>query len=199
MIGKRFSLGAVGGGAAVLCAASVAWACTFQPHIVGMTSESGLPGSAVTVSGVAAASQSRVELHWNGAAGPLLGAASPDASGAYSIGVTIPANATPDVYYIVAVAANTDVARSAFEVTSATAPTAGSTGNTAQQSQPDGWTSSFGQSQRTVSGSNSVVNASDEAGVPTGVAIGAGLLAGGAIVLGGLGVAAARRRARAQI
>jgi len=201
MNGKRIILGAFGGAVAVTCAASVAWACTYQPRIFGLTAVAGAPGTSVTVSGQAAASQGQqVEIHWNGATGPKLSVATADAGGNFSVPVTIPA-AAPDVYFIVAVAGTTGVARSAFEVTApAPAARSSSAADTGRASQSDAWNGGFSQTRTSTSSAASVVDPAAQAGSTPGLAIGLGLLAGGGLVLGGLGVATARRRrATAQI
>lgn len=193
MVGKRFGLGAAGGGAAMLCAASVAWACTYQPHIFGLTADAGRPGSVVTVSGQALSGQGQVELHWNSATGQLLAAASPDASGNYSVPITIPADATPSVYYVVAVSQGTGIARSAFEVTAPPTGTSTSGPGMAAVSSTDGWSTGFTQQSSSPARSLSV-DTSDQGGTSPALAAGLGLLGGGALVLAGLGVAAVRRR-----
>jgi hypothetical protein len=101
-------LGVVGGGAvvvAVLALASAAFACT-NLAALNLSSSSGLPGTQITVTGSAFAKPPKntpVELHWNGVNGPLLATITPDAAGAINpTNITIPADAKPGFYTIVA-------------------------------------------------------------------------------------------------
>jgi hypothetical protein len=91
--------------AAVLLFASAAFACTNLAEL-NLASSAGSAGSQVTVNGSAFAdpsSNSPVALHWNGDNGPVIQTVTPDMAGAIGpITITIPADASPGPYVIVA-------------------------------------------------------------------------------------------------
>lgn len=111
---RRGIAGAVAAVAAVLFAASVAWACTGQVTMSVAPVSSGAPGSVVTVDVAAGPGldQGPMQVRWNGLDGQVL--ATTDRSA--SLAVTIP-QADPGVYYLVLSNDRSDVARAAFEVT----------------------------------------------------------------------------------
>jgi len=81
-----------------LAVASVAWACT-QTATISIRPASGPTGGPVMVSGQDFGS-TPVEIRWNGAEGPVLATAS---GPQFSVAVSPPAGAAPDVYVIEAV------------------------------------------------------------------------------------------------
>jgi hypothetical protein len=90
---------------ASLLLASPAFACTNLAELnIGPTA--GPAGTQVTVTGSAfahGASNSPVSLHWGAANGPVLATVQPDSGGAIQpMKITIPADATPGSYAIVA-------------------------------------------------------------------------------------------------
>jgi hypothetical protein len=113
---KKSILGLSVAAVAVLVGMSAAWACTFQPRIFALSQEAGPKGSEVLITGQGVAPQGAVGIHWNGVTGPRLAQTSADSAGNFSVVAPIP-NVAPDVYSLVAVAANAGVARSSFEVT----------------------------------------------------------------------------------
>lgn len=108
---------AVAGIVAVLSVASVAWACTYQPHLVGVTPQAAERSSVVTMSAQGVAAAQGVEIRWNGAKGLKLAETRSDAAGNFSVDVAIP-DVAPGMYSLVAVAGDNGVARAAIEVTS---------------------------------------------------------------------------------
>jgi hypothetical protein len=105
--------------AGILSGAAVAWACTEQAAI-SFAPGSGPPGSPVTVQGTAFR-PGPVEIRWHTLEGAVLGTA----NGPQPVArVTIPANASPQVYYIVAVqrGANGAISAKASDAFQVTAP-----------------------------------------------------------------------------
>lgn len=84
--------------ATLVVTAAVSWACSATGY-VGVSPGAAPAGSVVTVSGGGYGVGENVPIRWNGSTGPVLYTATgPN----FSVKVTIPANASPDVYYIVA-------------------------------------------------------------------------------------------------
>lgn len=83
----------------------VAWACSPQAYVNPLSTDTGREGAPLRVSGGSFLSGVPVEIRWNSPAGPLLGTA-PGPN--FSTTVTVPADATPGVYYVVALARNAD-------------------------------------------------------------------------------------------
>jgi hypothetical protein len=103
---KRLGVaGALVGVTGILTLASAAFACT-NLAALNLSSSSGQAGSQVTVTGSAfgrVPKNTPVDLHWNGLAGPILATVTPDAAGAINpTTLTIPADARPGFYTIVA-------------------------------------------------------------------------------------------------
>lgn len=94
-----------------LAIASVAWACTSQAGIAANPT-SGVAGENVAVSGDGFA-EGPVGIHWNTASGPVLGTSE---GSAFSISIHLPDDASPDVYYLVAVGSDGGQASTPFEV-----------------------------------------------------------------------------------
>ena len=114
--GRRSSVAALAGCLLALGAMGAAWACTVSPSL---SVEPGFstPGSLVTIQGAfiplgAKAGQSSeagpVEIRWNSSDGPQIGTAQPSATPSpngtnFSVSVTIPDQAIPGVFYLVAI------------------------------------------------------------------------------------------------
>lgn len=109
------------GFAAAVALASLAYACSVQPSILGVGPPTAPAGTEVTVRGQNVAAQGPVEIRWNALNGVSLGVVNADARGNFSTIVKVPPTA-PGVYSVIAVSKDTGVARMAFEVT----PTPGS-------------------------------------------------------------------------
>lgn len=106
--------------AAVLGAASFAWACTIQARVGAINPSSGPSDTRVTVR-ASEFNPGAVEIRWNSTSGRVLGTAN---GPSFSVTVVIP-QATPGVYSVVAVQRSggsiVGKASAAFEVTPATA------------------------------------------------------------------------------
>ena len=102
---RKLGLATFTAGAAMLLVASAAFACTNLAEL-NLSSSAGQAGMQVTVTGSAFAKAPKntpVELHWNGATGPLLASITPDAAGAIGpMNISIPSDAKPGYYVIVA-------------------------------------------------------------------------------------------------
>lgn len=107
---------AFAGVVAALSVASVAWACTYQPRIVGVAPQAAQRSAVVTMSAQGVAAAQAVEVRWNGAEGLKLAEARSDAMGNFSVDVAIP-DVAPGVYSLVAVTDGNGIARASFEVT----------------------------------------------------------------------------------
>lgn len=105
--------------AALIALAGVAWACTPLPRLVTITPLAAAPGSAVEVRGQAVSADAAVQLRWNAVRGPQLAAAAANANGDFTARFTVPAQAAPGVYTIVAVTEDEGLARAAFQVVGA--------------------------------------------------------------------------------
>jgi hypothetical protein len=102
-----FGLSAVG--AALVVGSSAAWACT-NLATLNLSSASGTPGSAVTITGssfaapssggIGASAATPVQLHWNSVTGNVLTTVVPDQVGNISATVKVP-QAQPGYYTIV--------------------------------------------------------------------------------------------------
>ena len=101
--------------AAVLGAASVAWACTTF-SMINLSAMSGPANSEVTVKGTSAAANSQVTLRWDSRTSTPVAQATTDAEGNFSVAVKAP-DAGQGVHFLVAIDGDGDVARGAFEVT----------------------------------------------------------------------------------
>lgn len=119
MKGPRFLVAAIVAAMLAVGAASVAWACTALVARTILAPASGSPASTVTVSGTNFGA-GPVTIHWNDSTGPVLATTR---GPSFAVPVTVPATATNDVFYVVAVGAGssedrTEVAQT-FEVTAA--------------------------------------------------------------------------------
>lgn len=130
---KSRSVLAVGVFVLVLGAASTAWACTYLPTVVGLSSSSAPPGSTVEVygQGVGLAGVP-IELRWNSVEGPVVGTATTQQGpnrATFSATMTIP-DVAPGVYVVLAMDAtgqSAEPTRTTFQVT----PSPGAQGLTA--------------------------------------------------------------------
>jgi len=182
-----------------LAIASFAWACTGQPQVFLLTPQTGPSGVEVTVAGQMIA-QGPVEIRWSGkgiSEGLKLADSFAGPNADFSVPVRIPQSA-PGVYYITVEAGDRSIARATFEVTGETPVSAGPAGATAgepRQSRAvsaDLWKGFAGESGSSLH--NSVDASLNGAGLGQGAVMGLALSAVGAVALGGLSVAAVRRR-----
>ena len=145
MIGRRMRFGgwsraaaACAGVALLVGFGAAAWACSPAASVARIIPEFGPAGTEVTVSGTYYTTQ--VEIHWATANGPVLATL---AGPTFARKVTVPANASPGVYAIVALGRDTDgsiagQAASTFEVTTPTpTPTASTVPPAPTVTQPD--------------------------------------------------------------
>lgn len=103
--------------AAVVGITSLAWACTYTPRIFALTPEIGPRASEVTMTGQGLAPQGVVEIRWNSASGPKIAETVADPSGNFSTVTKVP-DVPPGVYSLVASTPDgKGVARAAFELT----------------------------------------------------------------------------------
>jgi hypothetical protein len=120
---RRLAVVAFSALAGILSLASVAWACTYAPRIMNMGAQEGTSGSRVTVAGQGVAPEGVVEIRWNGVNGAKLAQTTANANGDFSAVATVP-DVAADVYSLFVVAGDAGVARTAFEVVgSPSAPT----------------------------------------------------------------------------
>lgn len=175
--------GAAGG--LLLVLSSVAWGCTIQAPLIGVSPASGQPASTVTVrgQGVARALDGTgvpVEIRWNSTTGPKLGEVMSDSRGLFSATVAIPVVA-PELYSVVAVASGARLGQTTFEV-SAPPGQAATTGLATASPWNEAAATSVPEAQ---------------AGPGSGMAAGVGVLGGGLVaVAGGFAAATLRRRRR---
>lgn len=120
MRSRAVAAAALACGVTVLAVASVAWACTSFSTIT-LSTAVGTPGTEVSVVGERAPVNAPVEVRWNSRTGALLGTATTDAQGNFTVPVRIP-EGLPGLQVIMAVAPDGDTARAAFEIPGAAAP-----------------------------------------------------------------------------
>lgn len=90
--------------AMLLLSAMAAFACT-NLATLNLSESSGAPGTNIDLTGSAFSTGEGlqpVQIHWDGADGPVLGEATPDSSGAIETSVTIPEDAEPGFHVLVA-------------------------------------------------------------------------------------------------
>lgn len=104
----------------VLSGASLAWACTRQPSLT-ISPGFGKAGSQAQVTGKAFTPGEPVEIRWNSTGGPVIGRA---VGSNFTVAVTIPADASAGVYYVVATAPTTR-GQIAFQVRSTSSAQSG--------------------------------------------------------------------------
>lgn len=181
----------MGGGlfAVVLGAASLAWACTAQLGF-DVDPGGGVAGTPVTGSGDGAPGP--VEIHWNGADGPVVATAPVGPDGIFAVGFTIP-EVAPGTYTVVATSnqgGRAFASPASFQVTAAQAPTGPSTQTVAA----DLW-SGFGSADGLATNSDASRVVGSSGGDGSQLAVGVGLLGSGLVALGaGFTVAEVRRR-----
>jgi hypothetical protein len=176
----------------MLGGASLAFACSGQVNMVGISPPAASAGTSVRVEGEgaslvvrasaqpAAASPAAVQLRWNSLDGPVVGTATPDATGHFATSLDVPATA-PGVYSLVAVVDNVGWGRAAIEVTPANAALTPAPAPTAWATSGTPATAHTGATAGSASA--------------TAVAAGAGLLGVGLVALcAGFTVSVARRR-----
>ncbi|MGH2772824.1 MAG: hypothetical protein ACRDIU_06780 [Actinomycetota bacterium] len=111
----------VSAGILVLGSAAAVWACSVQPNLIGLTTQTTPPFSEIRVKGQAQTERSTVEIRWNGVNGPLLATVGPndvDQNGYFSVPITVP-EVAPGVYSVVATGPDYLVSRAAVEVVAA--------------------------------------------------------------------------------
>lgn len=171
--------------AATLGMASAAWACTVFANVVGVDPVQAPERGLVRVQGDGLAGKATaVELRWDGVTGPVLASAPVDAKGRFSAQVVLPAAASPGVHSLVAVAEGAGIGRAAVEVLAS--GRAGVVAAPADASpSTDRWTVKVEPTGSNGSGMN--------------LALGAGLLGGGLLVLGAGSAVVAGKRRRATV
>ena len=102
---RKTALGLVGAAAMIMVTAVAAWACT-NLATLNLSQSAVTPGQTVDITGSSFRTADRggqaVQFHWNSPEGELLAEATPDASGQVQASVTIPAEAQPGFYAMVA-------------------------------------------------------------------------------------------------
>lgn len=90
--------------AMLLMSAMAAFACT-NLATLNLSESAGSPGTTIDLTGSAFSTGEGVQpvqIHWDGADGPVLGEATPDSSGAIETSVTVPEDAEPGFHVLVA-------------------------------------------------------------------------------------------------
>jgi hypothetical protein len=106
---KASVLSALGAGMLAVAFAASAYACTALATLQS-SSPATAAGSNITTTGssFAAKGAGPVVIHWNGAAGPEVGRATPDANGNITATVAVPKTAEPGQYVLVATQTKTN-------------------------------------------------------------------------------------------
>lgn len=106
---KASVLSALGAGMLAVAFAASAYACTALATLQS-SSPATAAGSSITTTGssFAAKGAGPVVIHWNGAAGPEVGRATPDANGNITATVAVPKTAEPGQYVLVATQTKTN-------------------------------------------------------------------------------------------
>jgi len=117
ILARALIVGTAVAGAAMIGTAGVSLACVPQPLVTVQPRATGPSGTRATVEGIDFGDGSPVEIRWNGATGPMIGAAT---GPQFSVEVKIPDTAA-GLYGLVVLARSQDggissAARSAFEV-----------------------------------------------------------------------------------
>lgn len=170
--------------ALVLTVASTAWACTPQPRSFSVAPDTATAKSIASVVGQGVPAGAPVEVHWNSLEGNVIGTATADDRGRFSLPVTVP-DGPPGAYSIVFTARGANgsvsgVGRLPFRLTSAAS-------GVAPAAPGKVWSAAGREPATAPSGSG------------RGVAAGIGLMSLGLVTLAGgsLAVIARRRRATA--
>lgn len=162
----------------VLSGGSLAWACTRQAHIRELTPEAGHPGTTVTVT-AAGFREGPVQIRWGSLNGnPMAEASGPE----FSREVQIPQDASPGVYYVVAVQDNgavygVDKASAPFEVTGSDDSGAGGSGS--GEAGSGSGTTSGGESGGSSGGGSGSATTSGGSGSSSGGGSGSSTTSGG--------------------
>src|SRR4051794_37873933 len=98
----------------LLVMASAAWACTEFLKIEAVAPASSVPGPTATVRGSGAVAGAVVDIRWNAENGPVVGRATADPSGGFSVDASIPSAAPAGVYVLIASDGKTPVGRAAY-------------------------------------------------------------------------------------
>ncbi|HEX2698805.1 MAG TPA: hypothetical protein VHM89_01200 [Acidimicrobiales bacterium] len=100
---KLFVVSGVAVAASAVVFAAAAFACTALATLESSTAATPA-GSEISATGTSFAAQGAgpVVIHWNGAAGPEVGRATPDAEGRISTPIAVPKTADPGQYVLVA-------------------------------------------------------------------------------------------------
>lgn len=98
----RAALLLFGGVAAVLLTGLVAWACVPAATLIATPNQGVKPGDTISVSGRSYGSANPVMVRWNAIDGPVLAEAKADGGFITNVPVTIPENAQPGNYVLVA-------------------------------------------------------------------------------------------------
>ncbi|MGH9279754.1 MAG: hypothetical protein ACRD12_16855 [Acidimicrobiales bacterium] len=104
--------------AAVMGAASLAWACTTFSRL-DLGASTARAGAEVAVRGEDAAVNAPVVLRWDSRTAPVIGRATTDAAGTFTATVKVPETAPLGVHVLLATDANGELARGAVEVVGA--------------------------------------------------------------------------------
>ena len=111
---RRAVLASVLGAVAIVGAASMAWACTTFAKI-DLSVSSGVPGTAILVTGENAAPNGQVALRWDSRTAPQVATAVTDADGKFAASVKAP-DAVGGVHVLLATDSKGHIARGAFEI-----------------------------------------------------------------------------------
>lgn len=102
---KKIGFLSVGAAAILMLTAVSAWACT-NLATLNLSQSAVTPGEAVTVTGTSFSTVEKggqpVQFHWSSPEGDLLAEVAPDATGLVVASVTIPPDAQPGFYAMVA-------------------------------------------------------------------------------------------------
>ncbi|MGI9119163.1 MAG: hypothetical protein ACR2G7_03370 [Acidimicrobiales bacterium] len=102
---KKIGVLSIGAAAILMLTGVAAWACT-NLATLNLSQSAVTPGESVTVTGTSFSTVEKggqpVQFHWSGPEGDLLAEVSPDATGLVVASVTIPADAQPGFYAMVA-------------------------------------------------------------------------------------------------
>jgi len=211
MKNRNKSLGTfVGTMALMLGVASFAWACSAQPSMQLMPRTGPtVAGETIPVNGNGwTGLTSAVQIRWNSATGPVIGTAERNEQG-FSGSVTIPADAAPGVYYLIAQSApvtaqgvrvdtTTDTARAAISIEAASATSGSNLPTTANSStraaSADLWTGLQAASKSLSTAQTTPAPSPAGSAMTAGLALAAAGIAGSAAT----GLIVARRRTKAR-
>ena len=107
MHARRFALGALAGIAALLVAASAAWACVSGP-VVNLSTVQAKPGDEVTVTGTGFRQADQVEVRFNALDGPVVASMPRPENQRINTSFTVPPGTTPGNYVVIVTQTNPD-------------------------------------------------------------------------------------------